>query len=73
MKREKCATKFCRGEVALIYLRKPLCQECYEKICDEEDKKVDRENGEKTKNEIERQDKGKTHSINPFSPLILSI
>lgn len=40
MKKEKCATKFCRGEIALIYLGKPLCQECYERICDEEDKEI---------------------------------
>lgn len=37
---EKCATKFCRGEIALTYLGKPLCQKCYERICDEEEKMV---------------------------------
>jgi len=35
---EKCSTKYCRGEIALTYLGKPLCQECYDKICDEEEK-----------------------------------
>ena len=37
-KREKCATKRCRGDVALIYLGKLYCQKCYERICDKEDK-----------------------------------
>ena len=40
MTKEKCATKFCRGEIALTYLGKTLCQECYERICDEEDKEI---------------------------------
>ena len=31
---EKCNTKYCRGEVALTYLGNPLCQPCYEKVCD---------------------------------------
>ena len=39
MSEDKCSTKYCRGEVALTYLGKPLCQECYEKLCDEELKK----------------------------------
>ena len=34
---DKCVTKHCRGEIALIYLGKPLCQDCYEKVCDEEE------------------------------------
>lgn len=33
---EKCSTKFCRKKVELVYLGKPLCQKCYEKICEEE-------------------------------------
>lgn len=39
MNDDKCNTKYCRGKVALIYLKKPLCQKCYEKVCDEELKK----------------------------------
>jgi hypothetical protein len=37
MTKEKCSTKFCRGEVAVTYLGEPLCQVCYEKRCDLED------------------------------------
>lgn len=37
---EKCSTKFCRNEVDLVYLGKPLCQICYERICEEEDLKI---------------------------------
>jgi len=37
---DKCSTKHCRGEVDVIYLGKPLCQSCYEKRCDEEDKEI---------------------------------
>ena len=34
---EKCSTKFCRGKVDVVYLGKPLCQQCYERICEYED------------------------------------
>ena len=37
MPNDKCSTKRCRGEIALIYLGKPLCQDCYNKICDKEE------------------------------------
>jgi len=43
MSKEKCATKYCRGEIALIYKGKPLCQPCYEKLCDEEDRVFENE------------------------------
>jgi len=33
---EKCSTKYCRGKVALTYLGTPLCDDCWEKICEEE-------------------------------------
>ncbi len=34
--KEKCSTKYCRGEVALTYLGKSLCQDCYEKLDEKE-------------------------------------
>lgn len=39
MKKEKCITKFCRGEVAITYLGKPMCQSCFEQLCDEEEER----------------------------------
>ena len=37
LSKDNCATKYCRGKVALTYLGVPLCQECYEKKCDDEE------------------------------------
>jgi hypothetical protein len=35
--KDKCSTKYCRRDVEVTYLGRPLCQECYEKECEAED------------------------------------
>jgi len=36
MGKEKCTTKYCRGEIALTVSGKPYCDDCWGKICDGE-------------------------------------
>jgi len=40
---DRCSTKYCRGEVAVVYLGRPLCQGCYERVCDMEDQEYEKE------------------------------
>lgn len=34
---DRCSTKYCRGKPVLTYRGKPLCQKCWNRICDDED------------------------------------
>lgn len=35
MKKDKCATPFCRNGVDIVDRKVPLCVRCYEKKCEE--------------------------------------
>lgn len=35
--KNKCENKFCRNNFDITYLGKRLCQECFDKKCDEDD------------------------------------
>lgn len=36
MNKDKCVTKGCRNDYAMNYLGKKICNDCWEKICDNE-------------------------------------
>lgn len=38
-KNDRCTKKDCRNEWEIIYLGDKICQRCFDKICEEQDKK----------------------------------
>lgn len=33
----KCSARRCRGESMIIYLKQPLCEECWDSLCKAQD------------------------------------
>ena len=40
MKQDRCSIKGCKGKVSVVLLNHNLCEECWEKHCDEVECKI---------------------------------
>jgi hypothetical protein len=33
---DKCSTRYCRGQIHVIHLGDPLCDKCWEELCEKD-------------------------------------